>query len=357
MSLREARLDRIEAGKARLWRAQLRLTQVVNGLILGAAVPFVIWQDWAYWAAAVAAAWTVTGMWGFARWMGPREQRLRRHMVALARWRRRCVRCGYRLRDLTQPRCPECGAGFDFADTRRFLGAATLHRYSARARMISAVVIVAVLFWVSALARGAAWPWHVSLALGLAAAFHGLHLFWRFQAGRDCRTAGQPPVPQCVDCGHMLRAPRAGPPNVCPGCDRRLTYGEVFIRPDARRLTDARLVSIQYRSLVLRWVFLVAVCGGLTVLVHLDPRMFRSASFGRGRSMLFVSLGLPVLFWVAGSAVLFRHLARRLQQRLRLLFAQIAPTCPRCETDLSPVPVGDACPRCRRRPNLQATLG
>ncbi len=117
-TLREARMDRIEAGKRRLWRGQLRLTQLVNGLIFCSAMLFMVWQRWAFWAAGGAAMYTAAGMWAFARWMAPREQRLRRHMVCLARRRRSCVSCGYRLCDLQHGRCPECGTDFDPNDTR-----------------------------------------------------------------------------------------------------------------------------------------------------------------------------------------------------------------------------------------------
>lgn len=349
-ALREARVDRIEAGKRKLWRGHLRLTQLVNGPIFCSAMLFMVWQRWTFWAAGAAAMYTVAGMWAFARWMTPREQRLRRHMVCLARRRRSCVSCGYRLCDLQHGRCPECGTDFDPNDTRHVLRAETLRMYSSLARNISAIVIVHVMFWVAATVQGCSWMVSAGLATSLLTAFHLLHWSWIKQArSRDGASDLPSSVSRCPGCGAKLCDLDEPAPSTCHQCARPLTYGDVFIRPDVRRLWDRRITSLQYRSLMLRWAFLVLVCGGLSALVSLDTGLLRRMSLGMGRSMLFATLGVPLLVWVIGWTLAFRIFAQRLRRRLRLLFAQIRPTCRRCETDLSSLSVGSPCPTCGTR--------
>lgn len=365
---REVRLDRIQAGKTTLWRINLRLSQLANGIILCLAAIFMVWQDWAWWATGLAAVFTVTGMWTCARWMNPRELRLCRHMACLARRRRTCAQCGYRLHDLVNHQCPECGLSFAPNDTRHVLTRETVRLYSARARMVSTVVIVCVLFWVSALAQGESWPVNVGLALASLAAFYGLHLFWKYQAGTDMgrsesememhEPGGFPQRFRCPDCNRNLGSVQGGASTICPGCDRRLTYGDIFIRPDVRRLSDRRITSLQFQSLILRWIFLFFVCGGLTTFVYLQDTMLSfAAPLGQSRSTLLVTLGLPVLAWVAISTFLFRHLAAKLQRRLRLLFTQIHPACSRCHTDVSKQQISQPCPACGHRISSMVIFG
>ena len=393
--LREARLDRIADGKSRHWQVDLRLTQLLNCIALGLSAAFIIRQNWAYWATGLAAAFAVACMWAFARAMSPREQRLRRRLACLAKRRRTCVVCGYRLHDLENHRCPECGTAFDPNDTRHLLTAETVRLYSSRARMTSAVVIVFVLFWMSGLAQRQPWPVQVGLALGLLLALQCLSAYWNRQAKRrergdsvgirsnttvarartivpsaadkrpntivapasrrcspdrpDGATPLLPPLPHCRECGTaLLTHVNQNPPETCPACKRKLTYGDVFVRPDVRRLSDPRICAIQQKSLLIRWVFLVAVCGGLTVLTQLDAGLLRAAALGRGPTMLLITLGLPLFAWVFGLAIVFRHLARRLQTHLKLLFAQIHPACSRCARDMSADSVGACCPQCAR---------
>lgn len=366
MALREDRVDRIAAGKARLWQANLRLSQCVNCLILLVTVPFISWQAWAYWASGVSAVLAVSAVWAFARWMSPREQRLARHMAVLARRRRSCVHCGYCIRDLEYAQCPECGERFDPNDRRHELRAETVRMYSSRSRLISAAVVVGVLFWVSALAQGRGWVEHVGFAGALLLAFFGLHVFWTRQARAVERLAVVPPpepgasglgmmpsLPTCEDCGERLCDVDAPPPAVCPGCGRSLTWGEVFTRPDVRRLSDPRVTSLQLQSMLLRWVFLVSLCGGLVVMISAGPVMLRRVATSLGVSMLLPAFGLGVLVWVTGLALAFRGAARGLQRRMRLLFAQIAPACGRCGADVSETPVGEACPACAGKPRIR----
>ncbi|MCG8409198.1 MAG: hypothetical protein MI923_28680 [Phycisphaerales bacterium] len=352
---REARLDQIQIGKSKLWQINLRLSQFANGVILSIAAPFIVWQEWAWWATGLAAFFTVAGMWTCARWMSARELRLCRHMACLARRRRACVQCGYLLRDLVNHQCPECGLAFDPNDTRHVLTRETVRLYSSRARMISTVVILCVLFWISALAQGEPWPVHVALGFASFMILHGLHMFWQHQAKLKEKRGYQenelPSLPRCPDCDAELCRNDGMVSKTCPVCSRRLTYGDVFVRPDVRRLSDRRITSLQYQSLILRWIFLVAVCGGLTVFVYLDDMFIGlTASFSRSRSTMLLLLGVPILTWVVAWTVLFRHLAAKLQRRLRMLFACIHPVCKGCGTDLSDKLAGSRCTICNSAP-------
>ncbi len=153
-AVREVRLDRIEAGKTKRWRTDLRVTQGFNGALMLASIGFVAWRQWAMWAALAAATAAASLMWLFARKMRPREERLRRLLVTLARHRRLCAGCGYRLTGLSEGRCPECGLAFDPHDDRHLLEQQTLHVFSGRARQVSAVVTVFVVLWTTALVGG-----------------------------------------------------------------------------------------------------------------------------------------------------------------------------------------------------------
>jgi len=339
--LRETRLDRIAEGKSRLWKNSLRLSQLANGLILAVAILFLIWRGWALWAAFVAAAYTVVAMWVFARWMGRREQQLCRHIAYLAKHRRTCPNCDYALHDLVSRRCPECGTPFDPDDTRHILRSETVRLYSSQARAISGITIVFVLVWVSGMVQREAWWVHLLLFLGLLVAFHGLYFLWHLENR-------SPSNPRCTECGAVLCECRGILPASCPECDRALTYGAVFIRPDVRFLSDRRIGSVQYRSLMMRWVFLLAVCGGLTVLTHIDMIQLARLVFGGGQTMSVLSAVLLVLVWVVVSTAVFRNRAKSLHRRLKRLVSRISPTCGHCDGDLSEVPVGQACPGCHR---------
>lgn len=346
--LREGRLNRIEAGKTKLWRGSLRRTQLVNVALVLIVGLIVIWQDWSFLGGTVGAVIATTGMWLFARRTAPTEERLRRHMLFLAAKRRTCAICGYRIHDLTGDKCPECGARFDPDDDRHMLRAPeTLHIYSAQARWISAIVIVLAIFWSCALVDRSGWLTHAALALGGLAAFHALHALWIRRARTIQRRHGLPTSPRCPSCRTELALnPGSGSqlPVRCPGCIRPLTYGDLFVRPDARWLADRRVRRIQYRLLMLRWFFLVAVFIGLVVLTQVDPVVRRIASLGMGP----VGLGLFVVFFVGGTAAVLRLLGIRLRRRLHLLFAQIEPQCEGCNAPITHVPIGGPCPACER---------
>ncbi len=348
--LRERRLEAVEAAKHRLWLNSLRLTELVYFILIGAAVGFVFWQDWALAATGIAAAGSIVGMWAFARRMSPREERLRRMMDLLARRRRTCAECGYRLQDLASDRCPECGLRFDPEDSRPFLAQQTLVMFSGQARMVSAVMIVFVLFWVSILAGGGHWSMYVALAFGLLLALNGVYLIWAVQARRSQREGEMAARRRCRHCNHASSSAAKSLPTHCDTCGERFVYRDVFVRPDVRRMADRRVRRLIYASLMLRWVFFVALFGGLLVLIQSDVVMRFLASFGFTQSVSTFSMMVPVLIWMLGVAVAFRHIGRRIQRRLRRLFSAIAPHCRRCGNDLSEMPVGAACPNCGRMP-------
>lgn len=348
-ALREARLDRIEHGKNIVWRNSLRWTQLANILLTIASALFIIWQDWAYWAAALAATGAGTGMWLFARRMAPREERLRRLLVSLARRRRACVVCGYLIRDLASCTCPECGTAFDPQDDRHILTQQTLQLLSSRGRQVAAVAIVFVLFSMTELARpGAGWFVHLGLAIGLGVAFHCLRVRW----GRQDRAA-EPPggsgdASCCPACRAGVPADTATPPEACPHCARRLTYADVFVRPSVKRLGDQRARRLFDRLLMVRYTFLVALFIGLVGLIEAGGVIGRIPILGFGGPALMLKCAFPVLLWVVTLAATFRFLARRLRRRLKLLFAQIAPECLACGAALAEQPVGLPCPSCGR---------
>ncbi len=347
--LREDRLSRIEAGKTKLWRGSLRITQLVNiGLILIVGL-IVIWQDWSFLGAAAGAAIATTGMWLFARRMAPTENRLRRHLLFLSAKRRTCARCGYRIHDLGGDKCPECGARFDPNDDRHLLRAPqTLRIYSMQARRNSAVVIVLAIFWSCALANKSGWATHLALALGGLAAFHCLHALWIHSARAIQKRRGPPTrMPHCPACKTELpvKAARRNPlPDRCPKCQKPLTHGDLFIRPDARWLNDPRVHRIQYRLLILRWCFLVTIFTGLVVFTQVDPVVRRITSLGLGP----IGLVLFVVFFIGAAAGALRLLGVRLQRRLKLLFAQVEPQCERCNAPITKVSIGEPCPECGR---------
>jgi len=331
-ALREARLDFLEAAKSRLWRRDLRLAELFNFVLVSTTVVFLLWQRWAAWAVAVGAAFTVAGMWLFARWSAPREERLRRIMVILARNRRPCMHCGYQLRGLRAARCPECGAAFDPDDARHLFGPDLLRLVSMRGRQVSAIVIVFVLAWVSSLASAAGWLMHAALCAALLAGFCSLHCYWT-RAGRRQSRGGMGKLRSPVSSG-------------CDGVPRSATYADVFVRPDTRRLDDRRVLATQLQALLIRWAFLALICTGLRALLSIDDAWLRTLSLGLGRRSSLLALAAPVLIWVIAMGLAFRTLIRRSHRRLRLLFAQLVPQCRWCSADISALPVGSSCQRC-----------
>ncbi len=292
-TIRARRIDRIEAGKSQFWRINLRVTELVNFLVFVPSITFMWWQSWAFWALVPACAVSVGGMWAFARRMRPREARLCRHMVFLARHRRRCAMCRYCIQGLGGPCCPECGFKFDSADDRHLLIPLINQMYSRQGRHVAAVAIIAGMSSVVLLAQSAEWFWYIAWSGALLVSLNGLFAYWVLRA-RIQQSAFE----------------RAG---IRPFSDR----------PDPRRPADWRLLRIQYGGVLIRWAMLTMICGGLAAIVNLDASILRFASFGRGLPGLVISLGVPVLVYVLGVSLVTRMLVSRLAKRLRILLADV----------------------------------
>lgn len=63
-----------------------------------------------------------------------------------------CLRCGYSLRGLETPRCPECGSAFDPADRRTYARRADRpdHDRLLPGRLVVGVLLLTFLAWVAA---------------------------------------------------------------------------------------------------------------------------------------------------------------------------------------------------------------
>ncbi|MCB9855627.1 MAG: hypothetical protein H6818_08040 [Phycisphaerales bacterium] len=290
---RQKRIDRIEAGKTQLWKFNLRISELANFIVFVPAVLLLWSQSWAAWALAPACVIAVGGMWAFARRMRRSEARLCRHMVFLARYRRRCAMCRYCIQGLAGPRCPECAFGFDPDDDRHLLIPLMNRIFSGQGRQVSAVAIVAGMTAVVMLAQNAGWRWYVAWSGLLLAAMHVLFAVWIVQARRM-----------------QAAFERSG---VRPFRDL----------PDPRRPADGRLLRIQYGGALLRWAMMTAICGGLAVIVNLDASVLRVLSFGGGAGTLFVSLGVPVLAYVLGVGMLMRYCVSKLMWRMRIRLAAV----------------------------------
>ncbi|MCA9257494.1 MAG: hypothetical protein KDA33_17725 [Phycisphaerales bacterium] len=290
---RQKRIDRIEAGKSQLWKFNLRVSELANFAVFAPAVLLLWSQSWAAWALAPACVIAVGGMWAFARRMRRREARLCRHMVFLARHRRRCAMCRYCIQGLAGPRCPECAFGFDSDDDRHLLIPLMNQIFSQQGRQVSAVAIVAGMMAVVMLAKNVGWQWYAAWSFALLLAMHALFVVWVHQARRM-----------------QAAFERAG---VSPFRDL----------PDPRRPADWRLLWIQYAGALLRWGMMTAICGGLAVIVNLDTSVLRALSFGGGAGMLMVSLGVPVLGYVLGVGLLMRYLVSRLMGKMRVRLAAV----------------------------------
>lgn len=351
------RLNMLIEGKDRLWKRDLRIAELVNVVIISAASAFVMSQRWAWWAVAVASISAVACMWAFARMMTPREERLRRLMRVIARRRRVCVSCGYRLEGERHGRCrcPECGTAYDAGDTRHLLGQELLHAFAARGRAMAGIVIVYVLIWLALVARGEGLTAHAGLSVALLAAMEVMHRAFVRQGQRN-DDAGAIGAIALHDCGAELNC-RDGLPVDCPACERMLTFGEIFVRPDPANLGDRRILNLLHRATLLRWVFITLICGGLAAFLQLDDVLVRRLSLSLGWTGSIISLAIPMLVWVVGLGVALRARVHRNFAALKRLVSQLLPTCPGCQRDLSAIRVGPRCSECQARIPVVAIRG
>lgn len=96
----------------------------------------------------------------------------------------RCLGCGYALRELTLPRCPECGRGFDPRDERTFAGEAIRPWLRLMARPPSflhvafAIALTSAILYGRSLPAAAYDPLAPSLPVCGAAAALPVWIFW-----------------------------------------------------------------------------------------------------------------------------------------------------------------------------------
>jgi hypothetical protein len=113
------------------WLAFVVMGFAKTGLVIAFGLAITIWRSWErqmaigalmselgrlpderpHWVADMLSVPVTFLVWGFVSLFGWRVAR--KHMRRLGG---QCVRCGYALRGLTEPRCPECGTPFNPAD-------------------------------------------------------------------------------------------------------------------------------------------------------------------------------------------------------------------------------------------------
>lgn len=146
-------------------------------------------------------------------------------------------------------------------------------------------------------------------------------------------------------------------PTDCPACERMLTFGEIFVLPDPANLADRRILSLLHSALLLRWMFITLICGGLAAFLQLDDVLVRRLSLTLGWTGSIISLSIPMLVWVVGLGIALRTRVHRNFAALKRLVSQLVPTCPGCQRDLSAIRVGPRCPECHSRIPVIAIRG
>ena len=268
---RERRIDRIEAGKSAHWRTDLRISQSANVLILVVAGGFLMWRDWSWTALAPACIFAVGGMWAVALRMRPREARLCRHMMFLARHRRRCAMCRYCIQGIDSDRCPECGFEFDIKDNRHLLIPWLAKTYSRQGRQVGAIAIVAVMIGMTLITHRATWQFFSLWSLGLLLACHALYVAW------------------------MQSASSAS--------------GVKSLAND--QAVAKRVLKFQYLALLLRWAFLTALVMG----IHLNLTVGNAWILTRfGKTGAIASIVARLSIWVVTVAFVAGTLGRRIRQ-------------------------------------------
>lgn len=282
---RQRRIDRIEAGKSRIWRINLRVSELVTFLVFAPSVLFLWWQSWAYWALVPACAMSVGGMWAFAQRMRPYESRLCRHMMFLARHRRRCAMCRYCIQGLSGPHCPECAFEFDPNDDSHLLIPLVNQMYSRQGRQVASVAIVAVMIAVVLMANDALIRWYFVWSGGLLAILHVFVLV-------IVRRVRQSSYESLYSPTLTLRLDTGGRKKVC---------------------------RVLYLAFLVRWAMLSALCAGLCALMNANTTWIERLFPTRSPLGLYCSIGAVILAWSAVIAISYRKATASLNNRLRVV--------------------------------------
>jgi hypothetical protein len=289
-ALRDRRIDRIEAGKSALWRADLRISQSANVAILAIAGGFLMLMGWTWTALVPGCVFAVGGMWAVALRMRPRETRLCRHMMFLARHRRRCAICRYCIQGLTSRQCPECGFPFDPADNRHLLIPQLNRIYSQQGREVGAVAIAAVMIGMTLIAQKANWQSFALWSLGLLIAFHGLYAAWMLSVSAA-----------------TVRKREAREFN---GTDVEVKFDAANSIPESE--ISQHILRHQYLGLLLRWAFLTALVTGIHFNLSVG-NAFLPTTFGK--SAVIASIIARISIWIITVAFAAGYLGRRLRHR------------------------------------------
>lgn len=283
--LRADRLDYLEAAKSKIWKNDLRLSELAYFTLLIPALAAMWWFKWSWPVCLIASVYAVIGMLAFSTWMVPRERRLIRHMMFLARHRRRCIDCRYVIQDVERHLCPECGKAFNPQDQRHLMLPLINQLYSQQARRIAAVAIPMMLVEITLIAGGASVALHTAAAAGFLLAFHCVFGLTYWEARRDTST-GRP----WSSLRQMLAA-----------------------------TGFSRLLRLQYSGLLLRWAFLVSLCGGLAAILQINVATLERLGIANTPFGVYGGIGTPALVWLGLVIFGYRHLMVTLHSRMRRL--------------------------------------
>jgi hypothetical protein len=89
-----------------------------------------------------------------------------------------CPICGYNLRGMRGPVCPECGAGVDFGVFRKFGPRAKTYRWAQAGAFLCGMAGLTGLIRTSVLAHRHAGPWEIGAVVAVSAVSCGVGAGW-----------------------------------------------------------------------------------------------------------------------------------------------------------------------------------
>ena len=330
--LRAERLDHLEASKSTIWKNDLRLSELAYFALLTPALGAMWWSAWSWSMCLMASIYSIVGMLAFSTWMVPRERRLIKHMMFLARYRRRCIDCRYVVQDSPRGQCPECGKAFDPNDQRHLMLPLINQLYSQQARRIATVAIPMILVEITLIARSAPLAGHAWAAAGFLVAFHAIFglTWWGARKSDEVMKGiaeGNRPFQQwqliergaIASFSPMHNTTKSDSVHAVSPTATRLQAPWSALRGKLRPECFTSLLKLQYTGLLLRWVFLVALCGGLAAILRLDPATLKSLGIATTPLGLYGGIGVPALVWMALVIFGHRQLMLGLHGRMRRL--------------------------------------